>query len=93
MRPATVDQRARLRVIEATLSTEAGVPVEVTIRGPRSFTWAFEGRNRGAAERLADIARRQGSTAEIDETDINRARDLGDEPMWHTAVYVEAPTV
>lgn len=76
-------QKARLAIIESTLSTEAGVQVEVTIRGDRSFTWSFPGRNDAAAEILSSLAERQNSTAEISTV------DLGD-GEFHTCVYVEA---
>ena len=76
-------QKARLIVLQNTLSTAAGVPVEVTIRGLKSFTWSFEGVNHDAARKLKAIAEKSGSRCEVEV--------LFDLDM--TAVYVEAESL
>lgn len=38
--------------LEANMTKVAGVPVEITIWGERSFTFSFEGKNETAARRI-----------------------------------------
>jgi len=77
----------RMKAIEASLSTIAGVPVEVTIRGDREFTFSMDGDHRGEPLRrlLADI-RASGAEATVEVADISEPGF----PAFITCVYVEA---
>lgn len=55
----TATQAARLRVLADILSTVAGAPVEITIRGDASFTWSLAERNEAAAAKLEAYAKEQ----------------------------------
>lgn len=78
---------AQLQRLAAALSDEAGVKVEITIRGPRSFTWSFDGIDIDAETILVEAARKTGAIATA--TQANLAEP--DEPAcWMTSIYVEA---
>ena len=55
---------ASKQAIEQKLSAIAGQPVEVTIRGDRSFTFWFDAIDAAAAQRLADTVK--GEKVEVD---------------------------
>ena len=38
--------------LENNMTQVAGVPVEITVRGQRSFTFSFEGKNEMAAKKI-----------------------------------------
>lgn len=44
--------RERMQALESTLSSKAGVPVEITIRAINKFTFTFDGRNDKAMSKL-----------------------------------------
>lgn len=47
------------------LATVAGMPVEVTVRGERAFTFSTAVRNDAAAARLADFFRKGGPDVRV----------------------------
>ena len=38
--------------LENNMTKVAGIPVEITVRGKRSFTFSFEGKNETAAKKI-----------------------------------------
>ena len=73
--------------LAAALSDEAGVAVEITIRGPRSFTWSFDGVNSAAEAILSNAAAATG--AKVSTAHANLA-EPGEPPAWMTSIYVDA---
>ena len=51
---------ATIKILEIQLSRLAGVPVEITIRGERKFTYSFEGNNEKAVSELKKYFSNQG---------------------------------
>ena len=68
------------QAIEAELSAAAGVAVEVTIRGPRAFTWSTASVDYAAADRLVRFAKRG----------LVKSIEVVHEPELGSFVYVEA---
>ncbi|MGU9992736.1 hypothetical protein D0839_16285 [Bordetella avium] len=62
-----------------TITKIAGRAVELTIRGEKSFTFSFDGRDDSASARLMDFFRSAGKAA----SDYDAECD-------HTCVYVDA---
>lgn len=41
--------------LENNMTKVAGIPVEITVRGKRSFTFSFEGKNETAAKKIQQL--------------------------------------
>jgi len=55
----TLEQK--MSVLEAHLSQIAGVPIEITIRDDRKFTYSFDGKNEAAYNRLLKYSKGSGT--------------------------------
>lgn len=64
--------------LEQQISKLAGVPVEMTIRGERSFTFSTEERNEQAADRIAAFFKGQAKAEIVHDDEVG------------SFVYVEA---
>lgn len=71
--------KARKSNLELLLSNKAGVPVEITVRGDKSFTFSFDGRNDSALSKIENFFKSGGA----------KTSTLYDAETDYSLVYVE----
>ena len=59
-----------MKKIESTLTTIAGVKIEITIRGEAQFTYSFDGDNPEAVEKIKAFFKGQGTFHEDSGYDL-----------------------
>ena len=66
--------------LQTMLSKYSGVPVEITIRGEKEFTFSFEGKNETALEKIVNFFKKEAA----------RITYVYDSECNYSAIYLQA---